>query len=78
MHTSSVPPFAQCPTCSGYFGRWLKVSSEMAEVNYYRCDRCSQVWTVPKGRAEGVRDVAPGNTLPRVPSALDQRRSNPK
>ena len=76
MHTSSVPPFAQCPTCSGYFGRWLKVSSEMAEVNYYRCDRCSQVWTVPKGPAEAVRDIAPKNTLPRVPSALDQRRSN--
>ena len=51
MNTSPPALFARCPTCSGYFGRWLKASSQMADVNYYRCDQCSGVWTVPKTAA---------------------------
>jgi hypothetical protein len=57
MPTSSVPLFARCPTCSGYFGRWLRASSEMADVHYYRCDQCGGVWTVPKTAAELRRYV---------------------
>jgi hypothetical protein len=69
MPASPVPLFARCPTCSGLFGRWLKASSEMAAVHYYRCDHCGGVWTVPKTAAELRRYVTRNLRTPEPPAA---------
>ena len=47
-----------CPNCQAFEGRPLEMSSQIANVDYYRCDRCGHVWTVPKAGKRGEpRDV---------------------
>jgi hypothetical protein len=41
-------PHQPCPVCRRDAPRWLESSSKEASVNYYRCDECGSVWTVPK------------------------------
>ena len=41
-------PILPCPTCGQMTPRRLEASSKDAVVNYYRCERCTTVWTVPK------------------------------
>lgn len=41
-------PIRPCPKCQQRTPRWLEESSKDALVNYYRCERCANVWTVPK------------------------------
>ena len=39
-----------CPACKNPAPRFLEAASEDALVDYYRCDECSCVFNVPKGR----------------------------
>ncbi len=41
-------PIRPCPNCTHDTPRWLDVTSQTALVNYYRCDQCGTVWTLPK------------------------------
>jgi len=41
-------PIRPCPVCQQPTVRWLEESSKWAHVNYYRCEKCGNVWTVPK------------------------------
>lgn len=40
-------PNRPCPSC-GKTGRFLEDSSEIAHVDYYRCDPCGQVWVLDR------------------------------
>ena len=37
----------------------LEELSQANWVDYYRCDRCQHVWTVPREECEPVHDVTP-------------------
>ena len=41
-------PIRPCPHCQTPTAKHLEASSKDAWVNYYRCERCGHVWTVPK------------------------------
>lgn len=41
-------PICPCPQCHMPVPRWLEATSKDATVNYYRCNACGHVWTVPK------------------------------
>jgi hypothetical protein len=41
-------PIRPCPVCQQPTVRWLEETSKDAVVNYYRCSRCNNVWTIPK------------------------------
>ena len=43
-----MPPPQPCPICRRE-GRWLELSSEDAQVNYYRCVD-GHVWHLPKNK----------------------------
>ena len=43
-----------CPHCMDPAGYQLKMSS-IALVNYFRCERCGHVWTLPKPGQDGQR-----------------------
>ena len=50
--TTTTP--VACPHCMVPAGYQLKMSS-IALVNYFRCDRCGHVWTLPKPGQDGQR-----------------------
>ncbi len=37
-----------CDVCNAREARLLHAVSLYCQVDYYRCDRCGHVWTVPK------------------------------
>jgi uncharacterized Zn finger protein len=41
-----------CPVCKRTATRFLPALSEHADENYYRCDPCGHVWTVPKNKPD--------------------------
>jgi DNA-directed RNA polymerase subunit M/transcription elongation factor TFIIS len=45
-------PIRPCPVCEQPTVRWLEESSKWAHVNYYRCEKCGNVWTVSKDDPE--------------------------
>ena len=47
-----MPPDV-CPECSEASVRWIESLSSRSIANYYRCDRCAYVWTVPKDNPNG-------------------------
>jgi hypothetical protein len=48
-------PVIRCPSCSSHTLRFLPETSKLAKRDYYRCDTCSYVWTVPKFRLDAWR-----------------------
>jgi len=51
--TSATPGSIQpCAECRSLAIRWLDSRSQHAELNYYRCERCGHVWTLPKGETD--------------------------
>ena len=53
-------PTRPCPNCHAPSPRYLPATSEHADVNYYRCDPCGHVWTMPKDKPESPpRHVTP-------------------
>jgi hypothetical protein len=44
-----------CPKCTQP-GTYLKGLSQSSSVNYYGCDDCKLVWTVPKDEREPTTD----------------------
>ena len=47
-------PIQPCIECQSLAIRWLDALSKDAHVNYYRCERCGHVWTLPKGETDVV------------------------
>ena len=47
-------PIRPCPECDKLTIRWLEASSRDAHVNYYRCDGCGHVWTLPKSQPDAA------------------------
>ena len=45
-------PRTACPVCQTSQIRTLSVASEIAQVDYFMCERCLHIWNVPK-RANG-------------------------
>ena len=45
-----------CPKCTRP-GTYLKAVSQSSSVDYYRCDDCEHVWTVPKDEREPTTDL---------------------
>jgi transposase-like protein len=45
-----------CPKCSQP-GIYMKGLSQSSSVDYYRCDDCQHVWTVPKDEREPTTDA---------------------
>ncbi len=43
-----------CPQCRMPAPRLLETVSNDAQVNYYRCQVCGHVWTLPKGEMDAV------------------------
>ena len=41
-------PTQPCLVCQLLAVRWLETVTEEAHLNYYRCERCGHVWTLPK------------------------------
>jgi len=52
----SSPETCPCPACDNV-GNLLKSVSQDADVDYYRCQACAHVWSVPKGKCEPTNDV---------------------
>ena len=53
-------PTRPCPDCQHVAPRWLDGPSTNAVVDYYRCDHCGHVFSVPKDRPNAPsRDVTP-------------------
>jgi hypothetical protein len=46
-------PTHSCPDCQHAAPRFLPASSADSSVNYYRCDPCGHVWTIPKDNPNG-------------------------
>jgi len=56
LNNSATPASIQpCAECRSLAIRWLDSTSQGALLNYYRCEKCGHVWTLPKGES----DVAP-------------------
>ena len=52
LKNSAAPASIQpCAECQSLAIRWLDGPSKDAYVNYYRCDKCGHVWTLPKGES---------------------------
>jgi len=47
-------PTQPCLACQSLAVRWLETVSGEAHVNYYRCERCGHVWTLPKGQGDAA------------------------
>ncbi len=47
-------PIQPCPECHTPAPRLLEALSNDAHVNYYRCQQCGHVWTLPKGEIDAV------------------------
>ena len=45
-----------CPKCAQP-GTCLKGLSQCSSVDYYGCDDCKRVWTVPKDEREPIADA---------------------
>jgi transposase-like protein len=45
-----------CPKCTKP-GTYMKGLSQSSAVDYYRCDDCQHVWTVPKDKPEPTSDA---------------------
>jgi uncharacterized Zn finger protein len=60
-----------CLACQSLAVRWLETVSEEAQVNYYRCERCGHVWTLPKGQIDA--DPTPITTSHRTTTAPRSR-----
>ena len=52
MKTVLIP----CPKCAQP-GTYLKGLSHSSSVDYYRCDDCEHVWTVPKDERASATDA---------------------
>jgi len=52
MKTVLIP----CPKCTQP-GTYVKSLSQSYAVDYYRCDDCQHVWTVPKDEREPTTDA---------------------
>jgi uncharacterized Zn finger protein len=48
MYAAENVPIQPCPICGRETPRFLEHPSKEAWVNYYRCDKCGHVWTMPK------------------------------
>jgi hypothetical protein len=58
-------PTRPCPICAHTAPRYLPATSEHADVNYYRCDPCGHVWSIPKDKP----DAPPRHVTITVPRA---------
>ena len=47
------------PACSAQTPRHLHLTSDMAHVNYYRCETCGHIWTINKHDPSKVTHVTP-------------------
>ena len=47
-------PIQPCPECRTLAARLLEAVSNDAHVNYYRCEKCGHVFTLPKGEVGAV------------------------
>ena len=56
-----------CPECSSRHTRWLPATSELAVVDYFRCDACGAVWVVDEIN-QHVHHVTPVKTAKKSPS----------
>jgi hypothetical protein len=50
-------PIRPCPVCQQPTVCWLEESSKHALVNYYRCSRCNNVWTIQKDMPDAPETV---------------------
>jgi hypothetical protein len=46
-----------CPVCAAAVIQHLKVVSFLAEVDYFQCKECFEIWNVPKGQEEPIQFV---------------------
>ena len=61
-------PRTTCPKCPSFKEpRKLTVISDLSDVDYYRCDSCTHVWTVTKDGLELVSHVTIHHT-PHTPN----------
>ena len=52
----------KCPHCDAVRGRFLPNVSGDAIVEYYRCDECAHVWTLPKSPGGATITIRPDNS----------------
>ncbi len=60
-------PTRPCPRCQRT-GRFLKDSSSIALVDYYRCDFCNEVWCLDKSDPDKPHRIV---TVPRKPEQAE-------
>lgn len=53
----AVPDQCPCPVCGRSSNRMESLSKASAYIDYYRCEECRHIWTVPKGECEPADDV---------------------
>lgn len=58
-------PVRPCPVCQHPAPRVLEALTEIAEVIYYRCDKCGNVWHVTKLDPDGPAVVVTDNGKPK-------------
>jgi hypothetical protein len=56
-------PIHPCPNCQELAPRWLEAPSNIAVVNYYRCQVCRHVFTVSKDNG-AIHHVTAPKALP--------------
>ena len=61
-------PNRPCPRCQRT-GRFLKDSSAIALVDYYRCDFCNEVWCLDKSDPDKPHRIV---TVPRKPEQTER------
>ena len=57
-------PIRPCPHCANSTPRWLEKTVTSPFVNYYRCDRCGCVWTLPKDKPDDPPTIVGGGRKP--------------
>jgi uncharacterized Zn finger protein len=71
-----------CPQCQTQTVPWLEpevrlleATSKDALVNYYRCDSCGCVWTVPKSDPDAPPQTLTVRTRPTVQDRIEVARA---
>ena len=60
-------PTLICPSCGHPTPRRVDSVSDMAHVNYYRCESCQLVWTTPKGQPDKITFITPPKVVKPAP-----------
>ena len=47
-----MPQAKPCPSCGSKRTEWLQRSSQLTDVNYFRCEDCYYVWWITKAQPE--------------------------